>query len=369
MTLSGSDEPKLGRNLSLEMASKRARVSAIKLFLVSSLLVLLFSSLSCIIPSKASIIWSDNFDDGDLDGWTLSGASWFAYKGSKLGAGNFSVADKTLRVTGVEKYMALSFSSHPKMTATGTWSWDLYFNPEGTMIGKTAAIDFVDTPIMELPFDWSGYSIDITNMGDFTFWRIEDGTYAQVIASGFKSNQGSWVHMDMTYDSNGRWCLYVNDTLKVDVVDKKVSDFSYFGFWLVQGPAIDNVVVSDTVYVPPGSLRVNVKDSSGNALTGAAVSSTKKPDEQTALSGTTATNGTITFTGLAVGNYTLQISKNGHVSGLAQGVVVSGAKTELSSTLQAQPSSGIPGFPDEAIIIGALLCTIWLFFKSHLKQH
>ena len=159
----------------------------------------------------------------------------------------------------------------------------------------------------------------------------------------------------MTHDSNGRWRLYANGTLAMDIVDKKFSDFSYFGFWLCPGPAIDNVVVSDTIYVPPGSLRVTVKDSGGNALSGAAVSSTKQPSGQTALSGVTAADGTVTFTGLAVGNYTLQVSKSGYVSGSAQGAVASGAKTELSTTLQAQPSSGIPGFPIASVVIGMLL--------------
>jgi hypothetical protein len=99
------------------------------------------------------------------------------------------------------------------------------------------------------------------------------------------------------------------------------------------------------------------------------VSSSKQPSGQTALSGITGADGSVTFTGLAVGNYTLQVSKSGYVSGSAQGAVASGAKTELGSTLQAQPQSGIPGFPYEAIIIGVLICIIWAFFMSHSKQH
>jgi hypothetical protein len=143
----------------------------------------------------------------------------------------------------------------------------------------------------------------------------------------------------------------------MDIVDDKVSTFGYFVIWLQKGPAVDNVVVSDTIYVPPGSLRVTVKDSTGSALSGAAVSSTKQPSGQTALNGVTAADGTLTFSGLAVGNYTLQVSKDGYVSGSANGAVASGAKTELSTTIQAQPSSGIPGFPIASIMIGVLICT------------
>jgi hypothetical protein len=72
-----------------------------------------------------------------------------------------------------------------------------------------------------------------------------------------------------------------------------------------------------------------------------------------------------TFSNVLPGSYTVQASKGGYVSGSAQGVVASGAKTELSSTLQAQPSGGIPGFPIASVVIGVLLCTAWLWFYSH----
>ena len=39
---------------------------------------------------KADVVWSDDFDDGDIDGWTIA-------------QGNFSVEDGTLRSTVKEK--------------------------------------------------------------------------------------------------------------------------------------------------------------------------------------------------------------------------------------------------------------------------
>ncbi len=192
-------------------------------------------------------------------------------------------------------------------------------------------------------------------------------SYSQVFR--FEPPQDEWTHIDVTRDSNGRWCLYVNSILEMDIVDNKISEFGYFGFWAQAGPAIDNVIVSDTIYFPPGSLRVTVKDSSGKALSGTSVTSNKQPSGQSTLSGTTTTDGTITFTGLAVGNYTLQVSKSGYVSGSTQGTVASGARTETTTTLQAQPSGGIPGFPYESIIVGVVLCIIWDFFTSHSKQN
>ena len=350
--------------LGVNKSSSIARASAMKLFLVSGLLMLFFFSLLLTAPIKASVVWSDNFDDGNLDGWTISGASYYSFKNSILAEGNFSAADKTLRATGVEKYLAYSFATHPTMTTTGTWSWDLYFNKEGNINGIAALVDLIDKPIMKLPFDWNGYGISITETGGIGFWQIEDGGHNELHPRGnFKAHPGTWTHIDVTHDSDGHWRLFANGTLANEILDKKLIDFSYFGFWLCPGPAIDNVVVSDTIYVPPGSLKLTVKDSGGNALTGAAVSSTKQPSGQTALSGVTAADGTVTFTGVAIGDYTLQVSKSGYVSGSAQGSVASGTKTELSAALQAQPSNGISGFPVVSVVVGVLLCTAWLWFN------
>ncbi|MCX6654048.1 MAG: carboxypeptidase regulatory-like domain-containing protein, partial [Candidatus Bathyarchaeota archaeon] len=337
----------------------------IKRYVASVLLILLLFMPSMALLCRAATVWSDNFDDGNLNGWTISGASYYSMKNSILAEGNFSAADKTLRATGVEKYMAYSFATHPTMTTTGTWSWDLYFNKEGNMNGIAALVDLIDKPVMELPFDWNGYGISITETGGVGFWQIIDGCHNELQPRGnFNPHPGTWTHIDVTHDSDGRWRLYANGTLANEIVDKKLLDFSYFGLWLCPGPAIDNVVISDTIYVPPGSLKLTVKDSGGNALTGATVSSSKQPSGQTALSGVTAADGTVTFTSVAIGDYTLQVSKSGYVSGSSQGSVASGAKIELSSTLQAQPSSGIPGFPIASVVIGVLLCTSWYWLYA-----
>jgi N-acetylneuraminic acid mutarotase len=123
---------------------------------------------------------------------------------------------------------------------------------------------------------------------------------------------------------------------------------------------------SDVIFDPIGGMRVSVKDSDGNMLSEVSVSSTKQPSGQAVIRGVTGADGALTFTGLAVGNYTLQVSKSGYISGAAQGAVASGATTELCSTLQAQPSSGIPGFPVESLVIGVLLnaTLLWLYTRN-----
>jgi hypothetical protein len=116
-----------------------------------------------------------------------------------------------------------------------------------------------------------------------------------------------------------------------------------------------------------GDLKIIVKDPSGVVISGVSVSSTSQPSGQSTLSGISAADGTIVFTGIIAGDYTLQVSKSGFVSSTGKGTVKAGSQTDSSVTLQAQPSSGIPGFPIASVFVGIMLCTawLWLYERKH----
>ena len=131
-------------------------------------------------------------------------------------------------------------------------------------------------------------------------------------------------------------------------------------------------IFSDSSSIKPtqttGSLRVDVKDSSGGVLSGVAVSSTSQPSGQTKLSETTGSDGSVTISNVAAGAYTLQASKSGYVTGTGTGSVVAGSSASISITLQAQPSSGggggIPGFSVEATVLGIILVVVVLSIRK-----
>jgi streptogramin lyase len=125
------------------------------------------------------------------------------------------------------------------------------------------------------------------------------------------------------------------------------------------------------VLTPPrvADLKLTVKDGSTAPIKRAAVSSTAQPTGQTVLTGTSDDDGSLVFTSVLLGNYTLQAQKSGYTAVNGKTIVKSGGINELTIVLQVQPSSGIPGFPDEAMIVGVLLCVAWLFSKSHTKIH
>jgi hypothetical protein len=138
-------------------------------------------------------------------------------------------------------------------------------------------------------------------------------------------------------------------------------------------------MISDSFSTPKptqttGTLVVNVKDSSGGVLSGVAVSSTSQPSGQSGLSGTTGSDGSVTFSNVATGAYTLQASKSGYVTGTGSGSVAAGSSATVSITLQTQPSGGgggggggVPGFPVEATILGIILVVVVLSVRKRLS--
>jgi Carboxypeptidase regulatory-like domain len=119
-----------------------------------------------------------------------------------------------------------------------------------------------------------------------------------------------------------------------------------------------------------GGVKVTVMNSSGNAVAGASVSSTSTPSGQAALSGVTAANGTVTFSGVMPGSYTIQASMTGYNSNSGSVTVVAGSVAPLSVTLQTQSSTssgGVPGYPAEAVIVGLVVCATLLVLVRRKK--
>ena len=112
-----------------------------------------------------------------------------------------------------------------------------------------------------------------------------------------------------------------------------------------------------------------MKDAGGNPVSGAAIASTTQPIGQSALSGTTGSEGTAEFSDIVLGSYTLQASKSGYISASTQGNAVAESITVLSITLQVQTSGGgILGFPYESVILGVLICGAYIVF-TRTHQH
>jgi len=187
---------------------------------------MLLVSLFITFPCKAEVVWSDNFDDGNYDGWYVTN-------------GIFTAEDHTLKpVLGNNDY----WISHMSTVDNGTWSFDALVG-EGIVVWTTW-----DSNIKNGLFVAIFPSSDGTHLRLFSF---DNGNQSMIGEYVLSSGASSWQHIDVTRDVDGRTCVYLNRTLYIDVVDHVVRKSQLFWYEPYERASIDNIVVSNTVDIEP----------------------------------------------------------------------------------------------------------------------
>ncbi|MFW9993037.1 MAG: hypothetical protein ACFFD4_13420 [Candidatus Odinarchaeota archaeon] len=187
----------------------------------------------------AATVWSDNFDDGDYDDWTVV-------------AGSVSATEHNLRVTGSSYAVVYRNST----TVTGTWRFDLDMTdePDNTQlcfITKNIDGNYVrDNYLVENNGDNDGFRL--------MRWIWTGSSMSPLVLDEYDVTGGitGWYHFDITRDGSGQMYIYINDTLAMQAVDTTHDVSSCFVLNVPiapsgTGPAIDNVIVSDTVDITP----------------------------------------------------------------------------------------------------------------------
>ena len=212
---------------------------------ITFLIILLCASWFTTFPCEAATVWSDDFDDGDYEGWTVT-------------IGSFSAEENTLEAgTG-----DLNFVYHPSSVATGTWSFDIssetfalvYFMCSDGAIDQVnpISIDRIahPDPACFLTINWVTDSVGL-------YRSIRDGDRSddvRLAAYDSKTGFSGWQHIDVTRNSDGRICVYHEGDLIIDTVDRSITSITtsqFFAFWSSEEAAIDNIVVSNTVDILP----------------------------------------------------------------------------------------------------------------------
>ncbi len=299
------------------------------------------SSISC-IPGKNS------FDLGET--LTVSGEITPPVSGATVHIEYKSGSTDVSRsvTTGIDGKFTDSYAP----TATGTWTvqciWSgnsqylgassesaafnvLQPTPKGTI--KVTINDGVDSPIV-------GATVSSTT--------IPSG---QTLLSGVTGADGSVSFTDVAtgaYTFSATMSGYVTNTETMNVAPGATTNLTI----ILQSAATT------------GGIKVTVLDSSRNPIVGATVSSTTTPSGQTALSGVSGSDGSITFNGVALCSYTMQASKGNYVTNSGSATVAAGSVVNLTVTLQTQ-GGGIPGYPYEAIIGGIILVVVLIMLRKN----
>jgi len=290
---------------------------------------------------RAAEVWSDDFNDGNYDGWTAFGLDSTTEPQRQLAA-NYSAADGTLHDIGPQPdRIVWSYAVHGSSVAYGTWSFD---------------VNAVDTPshhfyvwFMTLdPIVLNGYDLAIAvgrGLGsgpdrlidrEFALFKHVNGRAFRLGRYAVPGGIAGWQHIDITRDTSGQFYVYVNGTLRIKAIDIQHTTSRHFMFGSEVGPALDNVVVSDTVDIRP------VSTTTATTITSSASPTT--PTSVTTSATTPASTTTITPTPTETTTYT--------------------RPTTSTTTSQAGPAGIDPILGVAAIAIIIILLAVFIAMRS-----
>ena len=206
----------------------------------------------------ATTVWSDNFDDGDYDGWILL-------------LGDFNMTSNTLE--GFDGQDNVIY--HNSSIAYGTWSFDVHLtnntreypliffitNDTGNPQPPSVTDDEFPRNSVFFSIHWDPSYVDNLFAG---FNKMENGNQISLSwnswnVSGYLTPQ--WIHVDITRDPTGTVNAYVDGVHHVGpipIYNASTSfDFTtsnYFTVYINGDVALDNITVSDTIditTIPP----------------------------------------------------------------------------------------------------------------------
>jgi hypothetical protein len=211
-------------------------------------------------PCIAHVVWSEDFESGNLDGWIIVMGDFIIEEGAL-----HSKVSKNM----LADYFMMSGMYHPSTVSVGTWSFD--FKCEGIADCPELIVDFMSLTQHRMDFGSQGenYGFYIGWFRTSSYELYKNAKYPndELALKIYQSNSGTemnkWHHVDITRDEDGTIRVYVDGELGIDLVDKTHSESNYFGVNLEyseRGKAIiDNIVVSDTIdIVPPPKKGFNI---------------------------------------------------------------------------------------------------------------
>jgi hypothetical protein len=198
-----------------------------------------------VVETPESYEWSEDFNDGNLDGWEIRGnwsaASKYAQAFHDPEQGEYLNVYKDGRLR------------YPSQIAYGTWSFDLYLKDD-----KYILFTFLRFGSSEEEKGHNDYYFEIKptkqNSGFYLGRHVNSSTeldyrlLAQKIVPRDLTEQ--WMHIDITRDRDGRIYIYRDGSLELKVLNNENEISEWFGIYSdPDGSYIDNITVSNTVEI------------------------------------------------------------------------------------------------------------------------
>ncbi len=181
---------------------------------------------------SASVVWSDDFDDGNYDGWTVANGTWSASSNALIateGVGLYEVGN--IYFPSNVNYGNFSFDFFKDASVTGYY----YVIVHGDSMEDTGVLNVLPFNNMNLRIAASQVEITrgVNNVGTSL------GSYA------YSEEFDGWYHIDMILMSNHSIHVYLEKELVLNKLSVTVFDESEC-FMVVApvGGGIDNVIVT-----------------------------------------------------------------------------------------------------------------------------
>jgi len=219
------------------MTHKYFSLTIIVMVLLLMLLVDCSSTPAEMTPTPdMSIIWSDDFEDGDKEGWMED----FAYQANN----SFFVEEGVLN----NDELSYGIIYHESEVSSGTWSFDLFYpeEPEIYVPSYRIAVICDQRFLYCFGIDSSIEGSKNTTVRIITLDGYNEASSYDSVKLGEKLV--GWKHFDVTRDESGNSKIFVDGELILqDKVEISFSPKRLFIYTNVKGPAIDNVVVRNQV--------------------------------------------------------------------------------------------------------------------------
>jgi len=208
------------------------KLSFSSLGILALLSISIFSNLNV---CQAEVVWSDDFNDGDFEEWSVSSGIWSVINGTLQGQtiteGSYCIINKTSTI------------------AYGTWSFDVKLQNE-----KNLYLSFID------------YNSTFATFGYYYELQIRPRTSS--VRFIYEELHSTWHHIDITRELDGKFSFYLDTILIFEVVNNNINTSDSFIFTSNQnGAYIDNIVVSDTVDIKPPTPLVIISELSETDVT------------------------------------------------------------------------------------------------------
>ena len=195
--------------------------------------------------------WADNFNDGNIDGWTVQG--WD--ENFTDTSGDIRADDYTLRAYDEDTSQAY----HTSNVSYGTWTFDVDCVDNSNhhfyvafISGPTLTIgDNESTPneygLMPITGTFGGLT------SAFVLYRRDAGNLAiDPLAVYDAPVVNGWYHVVITRSSSGAFEVFFNGTSRITAVDNQYTTSDIFSFYTLAGSALDNIVVEPIPATSPG---------------------------------------------------------------------------------------------------------------------